>query len=83
MPRYLTLVRQEARLRDDQVEALGALRRRVAAQRTDKRERITDNTLIRIAVDLLLAHSGELAGNSEDEMRQSLLGDDRAAGLPE
>jgi hypothetical protein len=83
VPRYLTLVRQEARLRDDQVKALGSLRRKVAAQRTDKSERITDNTLIRIAVDLLLAHSGELAGNSEDEMRQSLLGDSQGYELPE
>ncbi|WP_098010512.1 hypothetical protein [Streptomyces sp. sk226] len=81
VPRYLTLVRLEARLREDQVEALGALRRRVAANRTVKRERITDNTLIRVAVDYLLAHGDELAGDTEDGLRASLLGD-RDGGEP-
>ncbi|WP_206281483.1 hypothetical protein [Streptomyces prasinopilosus] len=56
--------------------ALATLRRRVAAERTDKTERITDNTLIRIAVDLLLRHSHQISGNTEAEMRRSLLGAD-------
>jgi hypothetical protein len=34
--------------------------------------------LIRVAVDLLLARSTELAGNTEDELRQSLLGKRKA-----
>ncbi|WP_404974874.1 hypothetical protein [[Kitasatospora] papulosa] len=76
MPRYLTLVRQEARLREDQVKHLGDLRRRVAANRTVKSERITDNTLIRLAVDYLLANAGQLRGNTEDELRASLLGEE-------
>jgi hypothetical protein len=73
-PKYQTLIRSEARLRDDQVADLGTLRRQVAAQRTTKGERITDNTLIRIAVDLLLANGEHLRGNTEEELRQSLLG---------
>ncbi len=72
VPRYLRLVRKEARVRDDQAEALAALRRRVLRQRRDRTEPITDNTLLRVAVDLLLAHQAELAGDTEDELRASL-----------
>lgn len=75
-PRYLTFTRTEARLRDDQAAALTALRRRVAANRTDKTERITDNTLLRLAVDLLLQHADRVQGNTEAEMRRALLGED-------
>lgn len=74
MPRYLTLVRKEARVRSDQAQALAVLRRRIAAQRHDKTETITDNTLIRLAVDLLMAHADRLAGDTEDELRAALLG---------
>jgi len=75
-PRYQTFVRTEARLRGDQVAELAALRRRVAAARTDKSERITDNTLIRLAVDLLLRHGHHISGDTEADMRRSLLGVD-------
>ncbi|MEU3521836.1 hypothetical protein ABZ770_42525 [Streptomyces sp. NPDC006654] len=74
-PRYLTFPRTEARLRQDQLDSLAALRRAVAANRTDKTERITDNTLLRLAVDLLLKHAGRIRGNTEAEMRQSLTGE--------
>jgi hypothetical protein len=36
------------------VQALAALRRQVADRRQDRSEIITDNTLIRVAVDLLV-----------------------------
>lgn len=72
VPRYLRMVRKEARLRDDQVEALATLRRRVLRQRHDRTEPITDNTLLRVAVDLLLARQADLAGDTEDELRASL-----------
>lgn len=75
MPRYLTLTRTEARLREDQVAALAALRRRVAANRTDKSERITDNTLIRLAVDWLLQNGHLIEGDTEEQMRHALLGE--------
>jgi hypothetical protein len=39
-------------------------------------ERITANTLIRVAVAVLLSRSQELAGATEEELRRSL-------GLPE
>ena len=75
-PRYLKFPRTEARLRPDQLAALGELRRKVAANRTDKTERITDNTLLRLAVDLLLKNATHITGNTEEEMRRALLGDD-------
>lgn len=74
-PRYKTFERTDARLRPDQVTALGDLRKRVAAARTDKTERITDNTLLRLAVDLLLKNAAHITGNTEDEMRRALLGE--------
>ncbi|MCY0924549.1 MULTISPECIES: hypothetical protein [unclassified Streptomyces] len=71
--RYLTLERKEVRLRGSQLADLADLRRRINAQRTDRTEIITDNTLIRIAVDYLLVQgAGRLKGNTEDELRMSL-----------
>lgn len=72
-PRYRTMARMEARIRHDQVTELAKLRRAVAANRTDKSERITDNTLVRIAVDLLLSHRELLEGNTEEELRASVV----------
>jgi len=71
-PKYLQLERTEARLRSDQVDELARLRRQVAANRDDKTERITDNTLIRIAVDLLLTRADELEGDTEEDLRESI-----------
>jgi hypothetical protein len=75
-PRYLSFTRTEARLRPDQADALSSLRRKVAANRTDKTERITDNTLLRLAVDLLLANAAHIRGDTEEQMRRALLGED-------
>ncbi|MEU5185502.1 hypothetical protein AB0H73_35710 [Streptomyces olivoreticuli] len=72
VPKYLTLERVEARLRPDQIDRLGQLRRRLMAARTAKTERFTENTIIRVAVDLLLEHGDELHGNTEDELRTSI-----------
>ncbi|GAA2531742.1 hypothetical protein [Pilimelia columellifera] len=72
-PRYLQMVRKESRLRMDQVDALAVLTRQLARQRTRRGgERLTDNTLIRIAVDLLLDRADRLKGNTEDELLASL-----------
>ena len=54
LPPYLTYVRKECRLRPDQLDALTTLARRLNRERKGKGERITENTLIRLAVDLLL-----------------------------
>ena len=74
VPKWRTLERKEARLRSDQVELLTAMRKQVAAQRRDRSaEIITDNTLIRIAVDLLAAHQDRLRGDTEEELLRSVL----------
>jgi len=64
--------RKEARIRLDQADALAQLTRRLNRARGGGGERITDNTLIRVAVDLLLARSDRLGGATEDELRESL-----------
>jgi hypothetical protein len=72
VPKYLTLVRKETRLRDDQLEQLTAITRKLNRQRQGKGERITENTLIRIAVDLLLNQEQQLQGTTEEELLASL-----------
>jgi len=76
-PKYLTMERKETRLRREQVSALGELARELSARRRQRGERITENTLVRIAVDVLLEHAGELRGDTEDELWQSV-----SSGLP-
>lgn len=69
---YSQLIRKEARLRDDQIESLAVHARRLSRAKHDSNERITDNTLIRIAVDLLLSNPSLLKGNTEAELRNSV-----------
>jgi hypothetical protein len=73
-PRYLQLERKEARLRIDQIDDLNNLTRHLNRQKRGKpsEERLTDNTLIRVAVDLLLQQKNKLQGTTEDELRTSL-----------
>ncbi|WP_214353671.1 hypothetical protein [Streptomyces sp. CJ_13] len=70
-PRWATLDRKEARLRRDQLRSLAALRQQVARDRQERGEIITDNTLIRIAVDLLLHHADTLTGDTEEQLLTS------------
>jgi len=66
-------VRKECRLRPDQLDALTALARRLNRERRGRGERITENTLIRLAVDALLANEAlledllKLSGHGADE----------------
>lgn len=77
LPKYLRLERKEARLRGDQVDALASLARRVNRQKASRGgERITENTLIRVAVDWLLSQEEHVNGSSEEEIRRRL-------GVPE
>ena len=69
---YTELVRKELRLHADQADELTALASKVQRARREKGERITDNTLIRVAVDLLLERQKELVGSTEDELRIAL-----------
>jgi hypothetical protein len=71
-PLYLSYQRKEARLREEQQKGLTLLARRLSRAKGSGGERITENTLIRVAVDLLLARSAQLAGNDEAALRNSL-----------
>lgn len=64
--------RLEARLRDEQVAKLDVLTRRLNKRRLGAGERITKNSLLRVAVDLLLECEGDLVGTTEAEILASL-----------
>lgn len=70
--KYLTLERKEARLRQNQIDALTDLTRSLNRKRSKKGERLTDNTLIRVAVDLLLSKASQIQGGTEEELRKSV-----------
>ncbi len=73
-PLYRRLARKEARMREDQYVALSQLVRVLARRRTDRSgPRLTENTLIRVAIDLLLSRANLLTGNTERELRASVL----------
>lgn len=72
LPRYLTLVRKETRLTELQIEQLTVITRKLNRQRRGRGERITENTLIRVAIDLLLSQSDKLSGVTEAELREVL-----------
>ena len=76
LPKYKRLERKEALMWPDDVTALSIMARRLNKTRASEGERITANTLIRVAVALLLGRSQELAGSTEEELRRSL-------GLPD
>ncbi|MFC9803322.1 hypothetical protein ACFWGE_21415 [Streptomyces bacillaris] len=83
-PKWATLERKEARLRSDQLTDLADLRRHLGANRRDRSEIITDNTLIRVAVDLLLqGHSHRLHGDTEEALLASVLPRRRAVAAAE
>lgn len=72
-PRYRRLTRKETLLRADQLTSLAALARHRMRQRRVRTERITENTLVRIAVDLLLDNQDLLDGSTEEELADSIL----------
>lgn len=71
-PHYLKLVRKEMRLFPDQSVDLKILTMQIHNAKYGQGERITDNTLVRVAIDLLLQRKDELHGNTEQELRDSL-----------
>lgn len=68
LPLYLELTRKEARFRQDQLNDLTTLTRQLNRRRASTGERITDNTLIRVAVDMLLKVADALDGATEAEL---------------
>lgn len=77
-PYFRTLARKETRLRPDQVRELAEISFELNRDRHGAGERITENTLIRLAVDLLLADkrldpesaTAVYGITSEDELRR-------------
>jgi hypothetical protein len=76
LPKYLRLERKELLIWPDQITNLSILARVLNRNRGGTGERITTNTLIRVAAALLLSRSQDLAGTTEEELRRSL-------GLPD
>jgi hypothetical protein len=74
-PLFLRLERKETRLRADQYADLTTHARRLSQAKATGGERITENTLIRVAIDLLLEHGSDLAGQTEAEIRNSVTRD--------
>jgi len=72
LPKYLRLERKELLIWPDQVTNLSVLARVLNRNRRRAGERITTNTLIRVAVALLLSRAQDLAGTTEEELRRSL-----------
>ncbi|MGF2952117.1 hypothetical protein ACOJVP_07190 [Mycobacterium sp. THU-M116] len=70
--RYDQLERKETRLRPDQYTRLSSISRSLNRARAGAGERITENTLIRVAIDLLLQRESELAGATEADLRRSM-----------
>ncbi|WP_371801514.1 hypothetical protein OHA38_43835 (plasmid) [Streptomyces sp. NBC_01732] len=65
-------------LRKDQYTDLSDLARDLQDARSRKTERITENTLIRAAIDLITSHPELLAGDTEEEIRSGALARIRA-----
>jgi hypothetical protein len=71
-PRGYPLLFKETRLKELQIEQLTAISRKLNRQRRSRGERITENTLIRVAIDLLLSRAEELSGTTEAELKKSV-----------
>jgi hypothetical protein len=69
---YLRFVRKDTRLREDQLESLTANARRLNRKRHTAGPRVTENTLIRVAVDLLLDRIERASGDDEAALLKSV-----------
>jgi hypothetical protein len=72
--KYAQLTPKMARIREEQYDRLTELARALERRRpTSVGERITENTLIRVAIDLLLTRSQALHGINEAELLNTVL----------
>ena len=71
-PTYLRYVRKETRLREDQQNRLTLEARRLNRAKKTRGARITENSLIRVAVDVLLTQIDRAVGDDEDTIRKSM-----------
>jgi hypothetical protein len=69
---YLSFERKETRLRADQYAGLTQEARRLNKAKATGGERITENTLICIAIDLLFKRVEDLVSSTEGELRNSV-----------
>jgi hypothetical protein len=69
---YLRFVRKDTRLREDQLESLTSHARRLNRKRRSAGPRVTENTLIRVAVDLLLDRIEKAVGEDEAALLKSV-----------
>ena len=81
---FSDLQRKETRLRVEQQDDLTEQARRLNRAKGTGGRRITDNTLIRVAVDMLLSRADKLEGRDEHELRRSvaLKGEERREFFP-
>ena len=70
--KWITLEPKQTRQRKDQIRWVEIKRKELNTLRQGTGERLTDNTLIRVALDLLIHHGDELQGTTETELRSSL-----------
>lgn len=71
--RYDRMARIEGRVTENQLRRLDQLRGDLMKRRSRTGDRITNNTLLRVAVEGLLSCRRELHGNDEDELQASFL----------
>lgn len=74
--RFDKMARIEGRLHYKQLRELNALTLKLRDHRNSpggERERITNNTLLRVAVEVLLKHQSALKGSTERELTDSLM----------
>lgn len=71
--KYEQMKRIEGRIRPAQEVRLDNIRRALIDRRTAPGERITNNTLLRVALAGLIAHKDVLHGNTEKEIEESWL----------
>ena len=71
-PSYLRYVRKETRLREDQQNELTLQARRLNRAKKTQGARITENSLTRVAVDILLTKIERASGDDEDAIRKSI-----------
>lgn len=72
VPKWLTFEPKPTRQRRDQLDWIEAKRKELNSLRGRAGERLTDNTLIRVAIDLLIVNGERLQGTTEAELRASV-----------
>jgi hypothetical protein len=67
LPKFATLLPVTARLSEAQIEFLDTMERRIMRNRRRRKERITKNTLIRAAIELLMSLNWDFTDIADEE----------------